>query len=121
MAKNFVMYSEDIDFSAKNFRKLAFRFNNSNCWMSFFENFSTYNCRVDACKLGKFYDAAYVMFKYCDEIKDEEIIDVLNNRGFCSTDLYVFRKTIVNENGIRVRTYYNQSEIFEKRDRRKCY
>ena len=41
MAKNFVMYSEDIDFSAKNFRKLAFRFNNSNCWMSFFENFST--------------------------------------------------------------------------------
>lgn len=122
MAYGFIRNSEGIDFSAKNYRKVAFKFDNSSYWMTFFENGSAYNSRIDACKLGKFYNASYVIFKYLDEIKDEEIIiDVLNNRGFCSTDLYVFRKTIVNENGVRVRTYYNQSEIFEKRDRRKCY
>ena len=114
MTKGYIVNSEDIDFSVRNHRKLAFRFNNANCWMIFNEHYDAYNCRIDACKLGKFYNAAHVTFKYYDEIKNEKVVDVLNNRGFCSTELYTFR-TITNDvSGLKLPMYYTDSELFEK-------
>ena len=83
--------------------------------MTFFDEQDAYNCRIDACKLGKFYSAPYVEFKYLDELEDETVVDVLNNRGFCSTDLYVFRTTEVNECGLRIPTYYTDIELFERK------
>lgn len=115
MAYGFIRNSEGIDFSAKNYRKVAFKFDNSLYWMTFFEDGSAYNSRIDACKLGKFYSAESVQFKYCDELQDELIIDVLNNRGFCSLDLYIFRTTSINENGIRIPKYYSDNELFRRR------
>lgn len=115
MARGYIRFSGDIDFSCNNFRKLAFKFANANKWMTFFDEQDAYNCRIDACKLGKFYSALYVEFKYLDELEGETVVDVLNNRGFCSTDLYVFRTTEVNECGIRIPTYYTDIELFERK------
>ena len=103
--------NRNIPFTVRNHRKIAFRFNNSNYWMSFFDNTDAFYCRKDAIKLGSFYGAEDVEFEYKDIIK-ETIIDVMNDKGTCTLNLYSFRITSVNECRVREYTYYNAEDIF---------
>ena len=103
---------DNMNFKVTNHTPMAFKFDNCKHWLTFEECSSAFYCRKEALKLGRYYGADTIEFKYVNDIYNEPIIDVVSNRGSCKADLYAFKTEQIGKFNVKEITYYTPEELF---------